>query len=216
MTDGTKLAVAILEDDDNTRAELERHIQDLDLEVAGAASTLAEAEALIKRDPDVFLVDLQLPDGVAFGFIRSLKRSTDCKVLVVTTLGDEASVVSAIRAGSEGYVVKDANRETLREAIDNLLAGESPLSPSIARYLVRRVRQSRGERPSAEIASLTRRELDVLESLSRGYNYKEVAIDLGLSHHTVAQYIKSVYRKLRVNSRAEAVLEAVKHGVVDL
>ena len=125
--------------------------------------------------------------------------------------------VEAIQAGADGYILKDASPEQLTAAMNSILVGEAPVSPAIARHLLRTINAlPRKNMSGATSALLTSRERDVLEGLAQGMNYKEVARKYGLSHHTVAQYIKTVYRKLEVTSRAEAVIEGVKKGFITL
>ncbi|MEM1381185.1 MAG: response regulator transcription factor [Pseudomonadota bacterium] len=218
MQTDTKIAVAILEDDPGTRAAFLAQIEALGFILAAMATSLSEAPKLLTSGADVCLVDLHLTDGSGIDFIREARQSWDAKFLVVTTFGDEESVVAAIQAGADGYIVKDAATDALGQAIVDVCNGASPLSPAIARYLVRLFRDGKTERQAEKnaIAHLTKREIDVLEGLAQGLRYKEVAIRLGISHHTVAEYIKIIYRKLQVTTRVGAIREAVKQGFVEL
>ena len=130
--------------------------------------------------------------------------------------GDEASVISALEAGADGYLLKDAT--DVAESILQVVQGGAPMSPAIAAHLLRRFRTPRSAAAPAEAsvsrALLAPRELALLECLARGLSYREAAQELTISHHTVADYVKAIYRKLSVNSRGEAVFEAVRTGLI--
>jgi DNA-binding NarL/FixJ family response regulator len=172
-------------------------------------------EHLATEQPDVLLVDLGLPDGNGIEVIRhAVARYPSCDVLVVSVYGDKTNVLKSIEAGASGYLLKDGLREDILQHIDDLRRGGSPVSPLIARQLLRRfqpVRQS--ETPPGE--HVTERELEVLNLLARGFNYQEIAVLLGVSKHTIGTYIKRMYRKLHVNSRSEAVFEAQRIGLLE-
>ncbi|KAF1686322.1 DNA-binding response regulator [Pseudoxanthomonas broegbernensis] len=164
--------------------------------------------------PQLALVDLGLPDGSGVELIARLSRQHPACTIVVTTLfADDAHVFPALRAGAHGYLLKDQPEERLGAALDGILRGEPPLSPSIARRLLR----SFAEPPapaSAEAEKLTAREREVLVLVSKGCRLPELAEKLRISRHTVSDHLKSIYRKLNVNSRAEAALEAARLGLV--
>ncbi|MAK59876.1 MAG: hypothetical protein CMK09_02750 [Ponticaulis sp.] len=211
-------SVIILENDDVMQASLSELVDSIEtLRLVGCAATLEGGYALLEKKPDFALVDLVLDDGVAYDFISRAVNDFDTKVLIVSILGDESSVISAIQAGADGYIKKDATGSELTHAINSVLRGESPMSPTIARHLLRRVKGDEDVTPEAEPAKrLSQRERQVLEALAYGLNYKEVARKYDLSHHTVAKYIKTIYRKLSVNSRAQAVVEGVRTGIISL
>jgi len=184
--------------------------------VVSTAATLREGlEALDRSEPDVLLVDLGLPDGNGLDLIREARlRSKAILILVITVFGDESSVVGAIEAGAQGYLLKAEAPADLRESVRQILAGGAPISPGIASHLLRRFQNAA---PSESRVGLhfTRRELDVLELMVKGLPYGEAAKVLGVSRNTVAGYVKSIYSKLEVNSRGEAVYEALSQGIVD-
>jgi len=211
--------VLVLEDQEDIRIALAQSIEKAaDLSLVGAVASTKEAAPLLGRGIDCALVDLMLADGPAFGFIEQLRAETEAKILIISIMGDEESVVRAIQAGAHGYLLKDADDEALAQGIRAVLEGDAPISPAIARHLLRQVKNmphapAKGDIPQVV---LTRRELQVLEGLAQGLNYKELGRKYDISHYTASDYIKSVYRKLSVNNRAEAVLEGVRKGLIDL
>ncbi|MAP94779.1 MAG: LuxR family transcriptional regulator [Ponticaulis sp.] len=211
-------SVIILENDDVMRASISELVESIEsLRLEGSSATIEGGLALLKTNPDFALVDLVLDDGLSYDFISTAVSAYDTKVLIVSVLGDESSVISAIQAGADGYIKKDATEVELTSAINSILRGESPMSPTIARHLLRRVKEQEGPEPEAEPQTLlSQREQQVLEALAYGLNYKEVARKYELSHHTVAKYIKTIYRKLSVNTRAQAVVEGVRTGIISM
>ena len=185
------------------------------LRLVGAVTTLAAAFALIERSvPDVLVVDLGLPDGNGADLIkRATGQRPDCDALVVTVFGDDQHVVGAIEAGATGYLLKDSPSGELVRCIHQLRDGGSPISPSIARRLLTRMRA-----PTAKLASspspLTDREADILRLVAKGLGFVEVGAALGISEHTVVTHVKKIYRKLSVHSRGEAVFEATQMGLL--
>ena len=210
-------SVFILEDHDGTAKRLQEAIAgDQRLTLAGRANSLAGARSWWSSQTrsTAVLVDLGLPDGSGIDFIRQI--CTDHKppvVLVITVFGDEKHVVSAIEAGAMGYLLKDSDPLQISDSICSVLAGGSPMSPSIARFLLKRFHVQEPEAPSI---ALTAREREVLQLVVKGYSYKELADSLSLSIHTVTSHIQHIYRKLAVRSRGEAVFEALQLGLVDV
>jgi DNA-binding NarL/FixJ family response regulator len=209
--------VMIVEDDPATRQRLARVIREHSkLRLVAAVGTCAEARAALRGGlPQVCLVDIGLPDGNGIELIRevtSLGKGVD--VMVITVFGDEEHVLSALKAGATGYVLKDCSPQDIGDAVVELVRGGSPISPPIARYLLKRFRGT--DQAAAEPAVLTTRELEVLNLIAKGFSYREIADLLAISPQTMPGHIKSIYRKLAVHSRSEAVFEAVQTGLVDL
>ena len=127
---------------------------------------------------------------------------------MLTAYEDSDSVFDSLQAGATGYLLKRSTAEQIREAVQDVMSGGAPMNAAIARKVVQRFAQ---HRPAAEVAALSPRERQVLEALSQGQRYKEVADTLGVSIDTVRTHVKEVYRKLHVNSRAEAVLKLGHH-----
>jgi len=166
---------------------------------------------------DIALIDLGLPDGPGVDLIRLLANQYSNIIPIVTTIyDDDEHLFEAIAAGARGYLLKDQHGDTLIDYLHRIDIGEPPLSPSIARRMLEHFSKPRpGHDPAAEEeAFLTAREVDVLRLLGRGLRVGEAARVLGLTPHTVAGYVKTVYRKLNISSRAEAAVEAVRRGLV--
>jgi DNA-binding NarL/FixJ family response regulator len=138
--------------------------------------------------------------------------------MVISILGDEESVISAIMVGATGYLLKDAFPTDIAATVHDLVAGHSPISASIARFIVRRTQGQPGRSPSPPLntTKLTPREIDILWGIAKGFSYADIAGHLGLSRQTVPGHIKSIYRKLEVNTRGEAVFEALQQGLIRL
>jgi len=183
------------------------------------ASTVARALQLLERDPpDVLLTDLGLPDGNGLDLIRRSRQiEHDTLALVISVFGDERSVIGAIEAGARGYLLKSEAPEDLRLCVEQVLAGSSPMSPGIAAHVLRRFRApapAPGNGTAENGLQLTLRERQVLELMVRGLTYKEAADALGVSRSTIASHIRKIYQKLEVESRGEAVFEALSRGIV--
>ena len=213
--------VALVEDEAEARRRLTESIRaQPGLPLAGEWSTGGEAlAALTHGAPDVLLVDLGLPDMSGLKIVRYVaERYPACDILVVTIFGDERTVLAALEAGARGYLLKGALQHDIAVDIEHLKSGGSPLSPVIARQLLKRM-QARAEKlpqaavPDAESA-LTAREIEILNAISRGFSYHETAELLAISVQTVHTHLKRIYRKLAVHSKTEAVYEADKRGLL--
>jgi DNA-binding NarL/FixJ family response regulator len=210
--------ILLVEDDPATRARLAdivRAVSALHLAAdvgdrQGALDWLATQPA-----PRVLLVDLELPDGSGIDVIRAARRgSVDTEAMVISVFGDEGHVLAAIEAGATGYLLKDASADEIGSAILKLIAGESPISASIARHLLRRFQAVPAAPVSTAAPHLTPREMDVLQLIAKGLSYARIANTLSMSANTVPSYVKQIYRKLAVNSRGEAVFEAMQLGLL--
>lgn len=217
--------VLLVEDDPPTRARLASVIESHpDLVLAGAVGTCREGrEALERLEPAVLLTDLGLPDGDGMDLIRHAReRGRRTQSMVITVFGDEAHVVAAIEAGALGYLLKDATSDAVGRSILEMMAGGSPMSAPVARYLLKRFGHPNASTPEAVPAAagaaagpaLSDREREVLGYIVKGFTYAEIARIAGLSSHTVATYVRRVYGKLEVHSRGEAVYEAISSGLV--
>lgn len=214
------IEVLLVEDDAPTRWRLQDALSASDEFAVTAAATLAEARlSLAKAPPRVLLTDLQLPDGHGLDLIRETRqRHPETEIMVISILGDEESVIAAIRQGATGYLLKDAFPTDIAATVRDLVAGHSPISASIARFIVRRTQAqpSAAVQPPLNTARLTPREIDILWGIAKGFSYADIAGHLGLSRQTVPGHIKNIYRKLEVNTRGEAVFEALQQGLIRL
>lgn len=219
--------VLVVEDDPAFLARFCRIVgQSERLSLLGAVGDLASARRAIGRQrPDVLLTDLGLPDGSGIDLIReTAARHPSTDIMVVTVFGDEQHVIASIEAGATGYLLKDSLPETFVSLIESLRAGGSPISPVIARQLLRRMqvpapvsgaaRDAFGGPDAAAGAepALSPREAEVLGLVAKGFNFAEIARLLGVSPHTITAHVKKIYQKLAVHSRAEAVYEATRIG----
>jgi DNA-binding NarL/FixJ family response regulator len=179
-------------------------------EATGMRAGIAEAAA---RNHDVALIDLGLPDGSGLEVLRAIRLLTPDAVCVVTTvMGDDASIVGALSAGAQGYLLKEQPEAILVRQLRQMTEGIPALSPSVARRIMEHFRRTG---PAAAEDGLTARERDVLALIGRGLRNGEVAQALGISENTVAGYIKDIYRKLGISSRAEASWHAARLGLGD-
>jgi len=188
------------------------------LAVAASFATLASARAWFARhSSDLLLVDLGLPDGSGLALMREVHaRWPQCDMLVVSMFGDEVNVVASIEAGAVGYVHKDDEAADIAETLLAVKRGASPISPMIARHLLRRMRPAAPEpEPVAVAVALSPREQEVLQHIARGLAYAEIARLQGVTVHTVQTHIKKLYGKLAVHSRSEAVFEANRLGLLN-
>lgn len=213
------IAVAIVEDEPEVRRRFEDAVRlHPRLSWQFSAGTAAEAIAHVARRPaDVYLVDLGLPDRDGRDFIRWLvARQPEALAMVVTVFGDEEHVLTSLEAGAVGYLLKDTPGTEIAQRIVELHAGGSPISPSVARSVIRRFARQPADAAAAAAAEnpLSRRELEVLRLIEKGMTYDEVAQVLSISWHTVTAYLRRVYQKLQVNSRGEAVYEARQRGII--
>jgi len=185
------------------------------LDVVGVAGNGAEAvESFSALSPDVVLMDLNMPIMNGVEATRALRAAhPDVKVLVLTTYDAEEWVLDAIRAGASGYLLKDAPRDRLIEAIKGTVAGRSHVDPGVAGDLLARVAVTGTAAPSAVAAGLSDRELDVLRLLGNGMTNAAIAESLFLSEGTVRNYVSSILAKLKVDDRTQAALLAVRHGL---
>lgn len=151
--------------------------------------------------------------------IRDVRQhSQTTEILVISILGDEESVISAILLGANGYLLKDALLTDIADTVRDLMRGHSPISASIARFIVKRTQGVKDPVVGTDLntAKLTAREIDILWGIAKGFSYGDIADYLGISRQTVPGYIKNIYRKLEVNTRGEAVFEALQQGLIKL
>jgi NarL family two-component system response regulator LiaR len=184
--------------------------------VVGEAHTGEEAVSLcLEAEPDVVLMDLSMPvmDGVSATrkILSSLPRT---RVLILTVHTDDAHVFQGIKAGAQGYILKDCTPEDLTRAIRTVHAGDTIMAQDIAKKMLTTFE---GIRSDAELAPhLTERELEVVKALAHGKSNKEIAQVLGISEKTVRNHASNIYKKLHIFDRTQAVIYAIRHGLVDI
>lgn len=222
------IRVGVVEDEPEARDAFAEHIAaQPDMELVLMATCRAEALALLPlHQVDVLLVDLGLPDGSGLDVIRAaLAQWPGCNVLVSTIFGDEAHVLPCIEAGATGYLLKDSSAPGLVDEIRSVHAGGSPISPMVARKILARAmvlpsppslapEATRAQEVGGGAVALSVRERAVLQLVSKGFNTEEAAATLGVSTSTVRTFVRRIYAKLQVRSRAGAIDVARRHGLL--
>jgi DNA-binding NarL/FixJ family response regulator len=215
MTERTATKVALVEDDRSTRDGLRLLIHGSPgFECVGAFESVEEAlPGLAREAPDVLLMDINLPGMSGREGVKIIKdRWPSIEVLMLSVYGERESVFESICNGAAGYLLKKTPPARLLEAIQEARDGGSPMSPEIARKVVMLFRKT--PRPDPEDKRLSPRELQLLSLLAEGHAYAEAADLLGVSENTVRNYIRSIYEKLHVHSRSEAVSKALRQGLI--
>ena len=208
IKNSVSIGVAIVEDDVPAREILAGWIRSADgFKLVGeyddAESAIAE---LPQKQPSVVLFDINLPGMNGIECVRKLKpRLLETQFLMVTVYEDANHIFDALAVGASGYLLKQMRRSELLDALKDVHVGGSPMSSQIARKVVQSFRRNETETADGESVSLSQREREVLELLARGYLYKEIAEMLKISVQTVNTYIRRIYEKLHVRSRAQAV-----------
>lgn len=217
-----QIKVILVENDAEVRLRLQRTLEGLaDIHLIGAATTKREADLLIAQFPfQMLIADLDLPDGFGLDLIRkTAAEHPQVDIMVLADSNDDPHVVSAIESGATGYVLKDKIETNLVSAIRLLAAGGSPVSPSVAKSVLRALRTYTNHSIEKNITSLqpnplSERETEILQLLAKGMSFSEIGEILTISPHTVTAHIKKIYRKLQVHSRGEAVYEAAQMGLI--
>lgn len=208
------LRVGVVEDDPTLRLFVSKLVQKKEhgFELTGAwESAEAAAKPLLADPPDVVVVDLELPGVSGMEMIKGLSpRMVNTAFVVLTIHDDPEKVFTALRAGANGYLLKSAKPSEIAAGIRQACEGGAPLSQDIARLLIQSF-QEPVKKEKKEMPGLTPRESQILDLLAKGKVPKEVGYDLGISYETVRDYLKSVYAKLHVRSRTEAVIKYLEH-----
>jgi DNA-binding NarL/FixJ family response regulator len=203
------IRVLIVEDQAETRAWLQATVSHaLATEAIETAATWRDGLYAAKGRPfDIALIDVGLPDGDGVDLVARVKAlQPDLTAIVATVMGDDATVVRALAAGADGYLLKDTPEDLFSAQLAQTARGLPALSPSVARRIMEHYRLSAA--PFDDAAALTPRERDVLRLIGEGRRNAEVARALGLTDSTVASYVKAIYAKLGISNRAEAALKA--------
>jgi DNA-binding NarL/FixJ family response regulator len=210
-----ELRIALVEDQARTRAGMVPLLQrQPGFRMVGAWGSMEEALRELERAaPHVLLADIELPGMSGIDGVRRAKElQPGLQVLMLTVYSDNDRVFDALCAGASGYVLKDTPPDRLVESIRELAGGGSPMTPEIARKVVTMFRKVAPPRSSDH--ALTARELDVLQALADGHSYKTAGGALGLAIDTVRFHVRAIYAKLQVHSKSEAVLAALRKGLV--
>lgn len=206
------IEVAIVDDKRDIREGLQLIIDNADgfKCVATYPDGESAAEGLPNVKPDVVLMDIGLPKMSGIDCVKILKdKAPEIDIIMLTVYSDSDYIFESLRAGAVGYLVKNIFPSKLLNSIKEVKSGGSPMSSSIARKVVSSFNSFR--KPAA---NLTKREKEVLDLLCQGKSYKVIADDLFISPDTVRYHLKNIYKKLQVNSKYEAVIKALKNGMV--
>ncbi|MDT9000358.1 response regulator transcription factor [Paucibacter sp. APW11] len=223
----SEFSVLIVEDQARFREAFARSLaQAPDIQLLGMAVDLHQGRKMFDQtQPDVLLVDLDLPGGSGIELIRHAAHSRPhCDVMVISVFGDEQHVLSSIEAGATGYLLKDSLALDLADQLRSLRGGGSPISPVIARRLLMRLApgsphavtaapaEGQPLPPDEQAIALSEQESRVLHLAAKGFTFDEIAQFMTVSPHTVMTYVKRIYRKLQVRSKVEAIYEARRLG----
>lgn len=167
-------------------------------------------ESIESSSPDIVLMDIDMPGITGIEAVRVLKEKfPDLLIMMLTVFDDDQRIFDAICAGANGYMLKNRSLSNLLDAVKEMHAGGSPMTPSIARRVLQLMQQA--NKPAANKFALSERELEVLNELVKGSSYKMIADTLHISYDTVHSHLKTIYKKLQVNSKSEAVAKAIKN-----
>jgi DNA-binding NarL/FixJ family response regulator len=197
--------VAIIDDDAEVRSGLQWMIEHSEgFQCTGTYGRCADVLAVIENDPpDVVLMDIGMPGMSGIECVGTIKeRFPDIQILMLTVFSEDEKIFESLRAGAVGYLLKKTPTEKLLSAIRDAYAGGAPMSSEVAQRVLAYFRRPK---PSRILASLSEREIEVLEALREGHSYKAIAEKLFVSVHTVRFHLHNIYAKLHVSSRSEAV-----------
>ena len=202
------LKVAIVEDDLRWRSSLETLLREAGLDCVGSFSTGEDAiKGIPAQRPQIVLMDINLPKMSGVECTRQLRAlMPELQILMLTVYDDSDRIFQALQMGANGYLLKRASADEILQAIQDVHRGGAPMSPYIARKVVQSFQQQVPTTKSDDV--LSKRESDVLSYVARGYSDKEVAEALGLTTATVRSYLKTIYSKLHVHSRTQAITKA--------
>ncbi len=191
---------------------------DPDLSVVGIAHDGLEAlELAAKNHPDLVLMDLKMPVMNGIQATRKLREKyPEMHVLVLTTYADDEWLFDAIRSGASGYLLKDRPRKELIDAIKGTIAGDAYIDPAVAAKVLANVAQTPSAEPHSARISLSPREAEILELLVQGLSNADIAQRLYLSEGTIRNYTSALFSKLEVDDRTQAVVVALRYGLVDI
>ena len=210
-----QIGIVVYEDNNSLRESLCNLITlSKDLLLLGNYARVEEVITQIKElQPDVILMDIDMPGMNGIEAVKQIRTfNQQVQIIMLTVFDDNRHVLDAICAGASGYLLKKHISDHLLDAIAQVLQGEAPMSPGIARMVIQSMQQS--AKPAINNYNLTQREKEILSNLSKGNSYKLIAAELFISIDTVRTHIKNIYEKLQVHSQVEAVSKAVNERLV--
>ena len=218
MVDPKPIRVLLVDDHQLLTGALSQMLtQESDIQVVGVASTVADAKRLARERLDVVLMDYRLPDGTGAEATRAIKaRWPAARVVMLTALNDDETILESIQSGADGYLTKDRAVEDVVSAVRAANAGETLLPRSVIVGIAQRVAAAR-ERGAErrQIEPLTPRELEVLKALTEGLSTPEICDRLFIAPNTLRTHVQNIMGKLRVHSKLEAVAFALRHKLVE-
>ncbi len=211
------LRVVLIDDHTLFRVGLEGLLESRGIEISASVDSGEDCIRLVKENnPDVVLLDMRMPDINGIGVLKLLRENKlKMPIVMLTTSTDESDLVESLRAGAQGYLLKDMEPDALVIALRDIVAGKTVVAPDLAPVLAKAV-QGKDEEPVAESSpfdDLTPRETEILGLLAEGQSNKAIARNLGISDGTVKLHVKAILRKLNVHSRVEAAVMAVEKGL---
>ncbi len=210
-----RIRVLLADDHVLVRQGIRQFLEDAgDIEVIAEANDGVEAISLIQEhQPAVAVLDIRMPEMTGIEATRRIKTQfPQVRVLILTAYDDDPYVFALLQAGADGYVLKTASADELVRAVRTVYAGQSALSPEITSKVIRQVASGKPAGAAEQVEALTERELDVLRLAAQGKTNRAMGSELEISHRTVQGHLASIYGKLGVSSRTEAVTEALRRG----
>lgn len=214
LTQTTTIRLLLVDDHEVVRLGLRALLtRDPELQIVGEAGTAAEAVTLAEAfTPDVILLDVRLPDADGVEVCRRLRdKQVACRILVLTSFGDEDTILRAIAAGAEGYLLKEIRSDALIQAIKNVARGQAVLDPAVTRSVLGRMRSAGEPQPEPPWAGLSAQERRVIALVAEGKTNKEIALEMGLSDKTVKNYLSHVMEKLQLTRRSQVAAFYAQH-----
>lgn len=223
-TSSNLIRVALVDDDlDFQMAVADALAMASDVTLQSVVGTMADGLIMLNGSQvDVLIVDLGLPDGSGIEIIKTAhEKWPECNLMVSTTFGDELHVMQSLEAGATGYILKDSDPINLINEIKSLHSGGSPISPLIARKILTHFCSDAKKTTAQDLSalastpvSLSKREQEVLEYITKGFSSNEIASLLEVSPHTILTFVRRIYTKLKVTSKTEAIYEARSQGLL--
>jgi len=212
------LRVVLIDDHTLFRVGLEGLLESRGIEIAASVDSGEDCVQLVKdKQPDVVLLDMRMPNINGLGVLKILREhNLGMPIVMLTTSTEESDLLESLRAGAQGYLLKDMEPDALVIALRDIVGGKTVVAPDLAPVLARAV-QGKSEEPESSASGpfddLTPRETEILGLLAEGQSNKAIARNLGISDGTVKLHVKAILRKLSVHSRVEAAVMAVERGL---